>query len=256
MKLSWSILFFILGGILILSLSSCFNSQRYQPYYSWSDLEIDSTIQRSAAIEEIISPYRMRLDSIMDEVIGHATHDLTAAAEYESTLGTFVTKLLLKQSTAAYNTEVDVALMNHRGGLRAPINQGAITLGDIFEVMPFENEMVLIDLTGEQLLSVIDLVANGGRSMIWPVNYTATPDGPKDISLNGSAIVPTKNYVLTVSDYMANGGSGFHILSNLPRHDTKGVYLRDMIITEVRELTAAGKQVEQDIMNTVTIPTP
>jgi 2',3'-cyclic-nucleotide 2'-phosphodiesterase (5'-nucleotidase family) len=212
MKLSWSILFFILGGILILSLSSCFNSQRYQPYYSWSDLEIDSTIQRSAAIEEIISPYRMRLDSIMDEVIGHATHDLTAAAEYESTLGTFVTKLLLKQSTAAYNTEVDVALMNHRGGLRAPINQGGITLGDIFEVMPFENEMVLIDLTGEQLLSVIDLVANGGR--------------------------------------------GFHILSNLPRHDTKGVYLRDMIITEVRELTAAGKQVEQDIMNTVTIPTP
>ena len=255
MRLTWSKLSFLLFGILVISLTCC-SKQSYQPYYSWSDIEIDSTIQRSVAIEEIITPYRIQLDSIMDEVIGHAVHELNASREYESTLGTFVTKLLLDQSIAAYDTHVDVALMNHKGGLRAPINKGDITLGDVFQVMPFENEMVLIDLTGDQLLEVIDKVANGGRSMIWPINYHATPEGPKEITLNGEAIKSDGKYVLTVSDYMANGGSGFDMLTDLPRQDIEAVHLRDMIISEIRELTAAGKRVQQDIMNTITIQTP
>lgn len=151
---------------LLIFLVACTKKVDYVPTYTWSSVEVNAELEGAEDIEKIVAPYRIRLDSIMDEVIGYASHDLTTKGQYESTLGTFVTRLLKEQSASIFQQDVDVAIMNHHGGLRAPINEGVITLGDVFEVMPFENDVVLLEITGDSLLQVIRFIGQSGRSMI------------------------------------------------------------------------------------------
>lgn len=238
-------------GIIIFSLVSCSDSKVFEPSYTWSPVEINGEIKGSDKIEAVIAPYRMELDSIMDEVIGYASHDLTTAGEYESTLGTFVTKLLLDQSVSSFKQSVDVAIMNHKGGLRAPINKGEITLGEIFEVMPFENEMVLLEVPGDVMLEVVQRVGRSGRSMMWPVSFKVSEEGPQNIRIDGKPLQMDKNYILSVSDYMANGGGGFRMLKDLKRLDTPPAKLRDFIVEEIIQRTAQGDSIQQSVQNTI-----
>lgn len=189
----------------------------------------------------------------MGEIIGYASHDLTTRGEYESLLGTFVTKLLRDQSIFYFKKEVDVAIMNHHGGLRAPINKGPITLGEVFEVMPFENEMMLLQIPGDTLVQTIQFIGQTGRSMIWPVSYHVAASGVENILVDGKEIDPNRMYTLSVSDYLANGGSGFELLKPLKRLDVPSLKLRDMIITEIRQQTAKGDSIHLEMLNFVTI---
>ncbi len=232
---------------------SCQQKQEASASITWSKMPVDSTYVADQNIENIISPYRSALDSIMNEVIGYAAHDLTSRGEYESNLGTFVTRLSLEQCEAIFERDIDVAVMNHHGGLRAPINEGEITLGEVFQVMPFENEMVLLEVPGTVLLEVVDKINGSGSSMLWPVKFSASADGPKNVKLNGKRIVPSKTYVMAISDYLANGGGGFRMLIPLKRIDVPQVKLRDIIVKEIRESTAKGQSIDEQVANHITV---
>ncbi|MEL6560946.1 MAG: 5'-nucleotidase [Bacteroidota bacterium] len=244
-KLYWS-------AWLILVLFSCSNPKDHEIAYTWSPVKINTEIQSSAEIDSLVEPYREKLDSIMDEEIGYAMHDLTTDGKYESTLGTYVTKLLLTQSVAEFNTRIDVSVMNHHGGLRAPINQGPITLGEVFAVMPFENEMRLLEISGEQLKEVIEYIGKAERSMIWPVSFEVSKSEIENIRVAGKAIQPEKAYVLAISDYLANGGGGFKMLPSLKRIAIKPVKVRDMIVNDIRQQTANGDSIRITVANYVT----
>lgn len=238
--------------LLIFVIVACSSPKDHEITYTWSPVKINTEIEASVEIDSLVAPYREKLDSIMDEEIGYALHDLTTDGQYESTLGTYVTKLLLNQSIAEFNTEVDVSVMNHHGGLRAPINKGPITLGEVFAVMPFENEMRLLEISGEQLKEVIEYIGEAKRSMIWPVSFQVSESDIKHIRVNGEAIQPEKTYVLAISDYLANGGSGFKMLMPLKRKDIKPVKVRDMIVNEIRQQTAKGDSIRVSVANFVT----
>jgi len=237
-------------------LTSCKQPSDYTPSITWSPVQINQKIQEEENIEAIIAPYRLRLDSIMDEVIGYAAHDLNMEGEYESTLGIFVTKLLLEQSVAIFDKEVDVAIMNHKGGLRATISEGEITQGEVFEVMPFENEVVLLETPGDTLLKVINHISKSGRSMIWPVTFHVSDEGVENILVNGEPIIPDKNYILSISDYLANGGGGFKMLKSLKRLEVKPIKLRDLIMQEIKQQAAQGNSIKIELANSVTVSIP
>ncbi|MEM9327238.1 MAG: 5'-nucleotidase [Bacteroidota bacterium] len=240
----------------MVALFSCSSPVDYQASYTWSPVEINPEIAGSDEMEAIIAPYRERLDSIMDEVIGYAAHDLTSRGQYESNLGTFITRLTLEQSIASYDTHVDVAIMNHHGGLRAPINEGPIRLGEVFAVMPFENEVLLLEISGEDLIKVIEYIGKSGRSMIWPVSFDVDQSRAKNIKVDGKAVVAKQNYVIAISDYLANGGSGFQMLRPLKRMDLQPIKLRDMIVQEIRDHTAKGDSIWQEVSHFITVSNP
>ncbi len=240
-------------AFLLVLLWSCSSPTEYELSYTWSPVKITPKIEGAMEIESIIEPYRAKLDSIMGEEIGYAAHDLTSRGDYESPLGTFITELLLNQSIAEFGRHVDVAVMNHHGGLRAPINGGPITLGEVFEVMPFENDVVLLEVPGDTLIEIVRYIGQSGRSMIWPVAFEVTEAGVENIQLNGEGISSDRSYYLSVSDYLANGGGGFGILRPLKRMDVKPVKLRDMIVQEIRQRAARGDSIEAEVANLITV---
>lgn len=239
--------------VILIFLVSCSTSEDVNISYSWSPVKINSEVKEAEQIDSIITPYRIKLDSIMSEVIGYAAHDLTVKGQYESTLGTFVTNLMLTQSISSFDRKVDVAMMNHKGGLRASINNGPITLGEIFEVMPFENEVVLLEIPGHLLLEVIQFIYETKNTMIWPVSFYITGSGIENVLVAGKEIVPDQNYTLAISDYQANGGEGFYMLKPLKRLEVNPVKLRDMIAQEIRQQAAMGDSIKAEVANLITV---
>ncbi|MBT5699560.1 MAG: 5'-nucleotidase C-terminal domain-containing protein, partial [Flavobacteriales bacterium] len=103
-------------------------------------------------ITSIIEPYKIGIDSVMNEVLCVSEIEMTKGRP-ESLLGNFVTDLCLDQ----YSYLADICIMNN-GGLRSTLPQGEITRGKIYELMPFENELVILELNTLELFDLIEYI--------------------------------------------------------------------------------------------------
>lgn len=131
-----------------------------------------------------------------------------------------------------------VAAFWNSGGVRAPLQAGQINYGSLVEVCPFGNTLVVIDLTGKEIMDSIELGLMGG-GMLLPsrgFSYTFNPSAAAgsrliSASLNGQAVVPTRTYKITVSNFTAGGGDGHEVLKNAKgtRIDTGFIDLEALI---------------------------
>ncbi len=190
------------------------------------------TGKNSGELESLISPYRTKLDLAMNSVIGQAGIKLTKGKP-ESTLGTFVANLILEQARESDPTYVDFAMQNY-GGLRiSEIPKGGITTGKIFELMPFDNMLVVVDCPGQIALEFINSVAaSGGAPLSSNISFEIDEDQANNINIDGKPFDKNRNYRIAMPDYIANGGGGKDYLIPLPRLDLE-ILIRDAIITYV-----------------------
>ena len=103
--------------------------------------------------------------------------------------------------------------------------------------------MILVEVPGDQIDLLVSFVAETRTSMLWPAAFTVGPDGVSEITINGAPVDPNRTYVLSVSDYLANGGNGFAMLKTLKRLDVEPMRLREMILKEIQERTAQGDSI-------------
>lgn len=212
--------------------------------YTYSSQQrIDSTLVSSSEADELISSYKQQLDAEMNKVIGYADTILSNEGKFgESSLGNFVADLMLYQARKMYKDTVHLAFINARGGLRVPINQGDIIVGEIFELMPFDNEMLIIKIKGDELLEVFHHSAKRGVNVFAPATFVVSNNLADSIRLQGTFIYKDSIYNVAISDYLANGGGGFDFLMDNPQTELN-IMLRDMILQHIKELTKQRKKV-------------
>jgi len=139
----------------------------------------------------------------------------------ESTLG----DLVADSQRAA--THADIALMNP-GGLRSDLRSGSLTWGDVLTLQPFGNHLVTLDMTGEQLLGVLEeewprdnrllpkILKTSGLRFSWDATAGAGAHVQHACDDSGAPIDPARHYRVTVNDFMAGGGDDLHLLATLP----------------------------------------
>lgn len=196
---------------------------------------ISDSVTADPGLEKIVETYRIQLDEKVSEVIGTATETLTKDSP-EGALGNFAADALLEIAREASGIPVDFALTNN-GGLRVPIVKGSITVGDMFELMPFENALVVLTLTGVQVDSLIQELAREGGEPIAGLSFKIA--GPEriaeEIFVRGEPLDRSREYRVATSDYLADGGGRLRaLLEPVDRKDT-GVTLRDAFIRYVRK---------------------
>ena len=173
--------------------------------------EVDSNIIK------IISPYKNQLDIEMNEVLCYTKNDLTKGNP-ESTLGNFICDLSIEKTKG----EADICVFNN-GGLRDIIAKGNITVRDIYQVMPFENELVILDLNKNEFYDLLKYITRRGGEPIGGLNIIKENDTILS-SFNNDSVVR----VLT-TDYLANGGDKMKFFNNKDQKKV-GIKLRDAII--------------------------
>jgi 2',3'-cyclic-nucleotide 2'-phosphodiesterase (5'-nucleotidase family) len=136
----------------------------------------------------------------------------------------------------------DVGLMNN-GGIRRDLLPGPVTYGDLFELHPFGNMVVAVDVTPDQLRLVLEHTLRRGRPGMHVsgirVRYDpAAPAGHRIqaiLDAAGRPLDPRRTYVLALSDFLAGGGDGLPVLPALPRRDT-GMADLDALVAHLRRL--------------------
>lgn len=192
----------------------------------------------SKSVASVVKPYWDSVNKLMNVVIGYNDSRLEKKKE-GNTLGFFMTDAYLEMAKQKIDPKVDVAFMNS-GGIRLPeIPAGAITQGKIFELMPFDNLMVLLKMKGSLLKQYLDtLAANEGviesGITMQIVNKTVQQVlvGGKPLDLNGE-------YMVVHSDYVA---MNTNLLKNINRK-TNGYLLRDALLDYVKLINSQNKKV-------------
>jgi 2',3'-cyclic-nucleotide 2'-phosphodiesterase (5'-nucleotidase family) len=249
----------ILAFSLVLGVfTGCQRTWQPKPQLQQSLLGVSDKIAADPASENTIAPYRQQVSSRMEEVLGVAPLPLEKLP-VESPIGNFVADLQRSQAEKMVGHAVDVGLMTS-GGIRTPLKQGNLSLGDIFELMPFENELMVITVTGPVLQQLLNYAAQahiykeaGKVISTSNVTYTIQNNAPKDIFVAGQPFDANKTYTIALSDYLANGGDNLPFLKNPVKTEKTGQLLREVIANEIRERTAQGKTVEAKVEGRVTI---
>lgn len=210
-----------------------------------SNIVINSTITPDPDIEARVSPYRTELSKKVDVVIGYAARRLHKGKP-EAPLNNFVADLMLKRANSLFDKQVHVAITNE-GGLRMPILEGSVTVRDIFEVMPFENYLVVLEMTGDQLISLAKEIGEIGGEPIAGMRLEFLDNKLQKITVQGENVDIKKSYYIVTTDYLSSPGrKELKILSLVPRMDLN-ITIRDAIIDEIKELDSIGKNVLSEI---------
>lgn len=220
-----------LSFLVLLTLASC-SKKVWQitdddtSYYRFDDRLGE---HEDATIESMISPYRAELDAEMNEVVGEFAHAMSKKLP-ESTLGNFVAELLKDQTEVIIGDKLDFAMQNH-GGLRiTSIGAGPVTKGKLFELMPFDNMLVIITANGEIIKKLFDVVAHkGGWPMSDAINLTIEGETVKELMINGEVVDNNKSYKFAINDYIANGGDNCDFLQE-GKVEILDITVRDAII--------------------------
>ena len=206
-------------AIIIIACSPGYNLQSYNHEVIEVQSPIDSTVLA------IITPYQNDIESQMNEVLCVSEMEMKKGRP-ESLLGNFVSDLCLNYADA------HVCVMN-TGGLRSTLQKGNVTIGDIYTLMPFENELVVLELDIESFKRLVGYITKRGGEPFSGMKIKASSIGYDIEEVSGIEDFfdfnkGDKIRVLT-SDYLANGGDKMWFLKDKEQIKV-GIKLRDAII--------------------------
>lgn len=210
----------IIALLTVFLVFSCANEKQDVSKIEGKRININDSITANQEIENYIKPYRERIQEDMQKVLSHAPKDMHKLdGEFETTIGNLMADLVKLQSQPIYkkrtNKSIDICLLNH-GGIRAPIAKGPITTQTAFNVMPFENSIVVAELTSENMKALVAYLANAKRAHpISGLTIKLNPDFTvKEALVNGKPIEDKKTYTVVTSDYLQHGGDRMYFLKD------------------------------------------
>jgi 2',3'-cyclic-nucleotide 2'-phosphodiesterase (5'-nucleotidase family) len=189
---------------------------------------------------KMLSPYRDSIVKTMNNVIGFATETLTKSNGNPG-LGNLFTDAMKEMAEKHFARKVDAAIMNS-GGIRSYIPKGEITIGKVYELMPFDNLLVLQEMKGSLLKQFLDHAASKGGWPLSGITMTVKNRKAENILVAGKPLDENATYVIAQPDYVANGGDNSEMIKNVPQVNI-GYVLRDALIEYIRQFTASGKPV-------------
>jgi 2',3'-cyclic-nucleotide 2'-phosphodiesterase (5'-nucleotidase family) len=194
-------------------------------------------------VSELIHPYKVDMESKMNEVLGVLAIDLQKK-QPEGSMNNFVADAIRYMGEQYSGMPIDISIHNY-GGMRVKmVSKGEVTLGNIYELIPFDNSLVALKIKGEVLQTFCDYIAGRGG---WPVSESlrfVMLDGKADqIKVHGQPLDRQKEYSLVTIDYLANGGDYCDFLKGIP-HENLGVFTRDALAAYIRTVSARNETIQ------------
>lgn len=196
------------GGFLF---TSCRTARETTAQYEVTKVEgsmitIDSVwdTHPNAKAAEILKPYKEKVDAMMYEVIGTSAMKMDKGGP-ESLLSNLVAGVLQQAAVQVLGKPADMGLVN-MGGLRNILPEGDITVGDVFEILPFENSLCVLTMKGTDLRRLFEAIASLHGEGVSGIRLEITKDGKLLNAFVGEK--PLKDdqlYTVATIDYLADG---------------------------------------------------
>ena len=213
---------------------------------------IDSSLPDDPGLNKMLEPYSGKVRAL-EVVIGKLDGELKKGGLGGGTMGNFVTDGMRAEASKKLGVPVDLVISNSGGLRRSSISPGDLHIRDIFELLPFENALVELELTGGQLLKVLQIaVASREPQAGARIRYRTNDEKKFElvsavlVGADGKerAIDPKATYRVITIDYLLSVvGGNFAILQESKIKKPLGVTIREVMIDYVKSEAAAGRSI-------------
>jgi 2',3'-cyclic-nucleotide 2'-phosphodiesterase (5'-nucleotidase family) len=211
-------------------------NNEYKQYGIGDELAADSSLIR------YYTPYKTKMEAEMNRVIGQASGDLIKSSDPETALGNFYADAILAEALKIDPT-IEFSFPTTKGGIRNSIPKGDITVSHIFELMPFDNEMVILKLSGQSVQKVLDFLAASNGQPVSGIRMKIENKKAIDVTINGKPFDISRDYTMITSDYIANNGDDQSSLANPMDRRNAGKLIRNALMDYIGEQTKNGNKI-------------
>ena len=229
--------------VLLFLLNACARKQYAIKSANGYLVEMNSNFDNQAdpKMVNLVQKYSSQLDSTMSEVIGEADQALTKMG-IQNVLTNFTTDAMLEYATGLWG-KVDFTLINN-GGLRSTLNQGTVTVEDLYEIYAFENRLVLLDLPGTAVKQLFEgFIKRKIEGFSKGVRLVLKDNAIESLTIGGKPLDEKATYRIVTVDYLAEGNDGMDALTQATHYTASNIILRDAMIEYVKKLTAENKKI-------------
>jgi len=186
--------------------------------------EAAEQLPEDAEVLQAIEGIKAEQNEITSAVIGRTEIELDGVREHvrtgETNLGNLITEAILKATGAD-------AVITNGGGIRASIDVGDITKGEVITVLPFGNYVVVKKIKGADIVAALEHgvsqypAANGGFPHVAGIRFAFDPAAAAGsritkAEIGGKALDPNAEYLLATNDFMAVGGDNYTMFAPGP----------------------------------------
>lgn len=212
-------------------------------------IEVNGSLQHDA-MENLIAPYKAEKEESMSVIIGESEETITVGKP-ESKLTNLIADILLTEARK-YIADTDMAVTNI-GGIRRPLYEGNITIGDVFEILPFDNSLLVFEYKGSDLLSLADAIAKKGGESISGMSLTINGEKAENVKINGLPIDSAKIYKVVTTDYLSWGNDQLEPLANYINSTPLNMMMRDAMFDYVTCATINDQKISAKTDNRIII---
>ena len=189
-------------------------------------------IQDSAYLA-ILAPIKANMEREMNVVLGYAAQDMWVDGP-ECPMTNWASDALFEAAKKVYPGQVDIAIVN-MGGMRCSWAKGPITKGNVFELMPFDNKLVVLTLSGEDVLELCESFARYGGQGVAGMRVKILDGMVAEVTVGNKALDKKAQYKVATSDYLSSGADHMDALANYSECWNSGLLIRDLYLTAVSE---------------------
>ena len=226
---------FVIFLTLILIIS-CAKKSYYVSKIEGSRITITDKETQNQQIENYIKPYREHINKDLDSVLAYCPITLDKNdGKWQSTLGNLMSDVTLLKGNLVFKVrekkDIDLCILNS-GGIRSILPKGNVTSRTAFEIMPFENSLVVIALKGEQIFELVDyFIMTKKAHPLSGITFTIGKDNvAKNILVQGKPVDKNTIYYVATNDYLANGGDNMNFFQKGVQKYDLDYKLRNILI--------------------------
>ena len=205
-------------------------------------ISVDENLTSNTAIEDYVKPYRERVQKDLDSTLAYAPNTYSKKdGELNTAIGNFLADAVLQMSDPVFKSRtgknIDFVVLNH-GGIRSIISKGNITTRTAYEVMPFDNSVVVAPIKGQQIKDMLNYLSSVKRAHpISNFKIQLNEDySIKEALINNSEIDYNKTYFVATSDYLYNGGDRMNFFKSKDSLYDINYKIRNLLIDYFKDI--------------------
>ena len=234
----------LLFAILLVSLFTACHRPLHVSKTTGQVLLVDSTYKavQDTQYLQSLAPIKEDLEKQLGAPIGYAPEALTVNRP-ECTMLNWACDALLAIAQKQCPNPVDMAVVNI-GSMRCEWAAGEITFRNVFELMPFDNELVVLTLTGEEIHRLCEIVATNNGEGMAGLRLKARNGKVLQVEINGKSLEKDKTYTVATSDYLSQGNDGMLPLKNYIKYWNSEEKIRDLYIEYIKQVKVVQAKVD------------
>jgi 2',3'-cyclic-nucleotide 2'-phosphodiesterase (5'-nucleotidase family) len=205
-------------------------------------LPITNSIAPVDSIEQFVTPYRNRINEVLDSTLAYATDTFSPKdGSLNTSAGNFMADIVMSEARPIFKKrtkkEIDFTLLNN-GGIRAEISKGAVTTRNMYQVMPFENTIVVVELPAKSVRELIAFLIDSRQPHpISGIQIKLDRDGSlASVNIQDKPFDEDRTYFVATSNYLVNGGDNMNFFKNNISVTETDYLLRNAMIDYIRKM--------------------